>query len=327
MIDTIVIRKPIANIQEAILDKALNNVTFERNVVDNFGVMQSRIGKYENFSVKVSQTILRIEGSLTKFLLGNNIEMLSCEQIGETLSKLNKAFPGINLLTGHLSRVDVAECFVMDQKPSKYFRNLLETPNLDRSPNFHGVRYSRGKKEGVFYDKTEDAIKDYRTSSVLYDNGQYKHLLRFELRIKSQARRLLMNDVKMLTPIHLLSRNLQYLLAQEWYRFYERIHKRRTELGLNISDISSWKVFKDHLALTGIETRGLKDWILLLHEISHTNQWSPKKKSEAKHLLQKLYQSSMPPYVDRIAELNSKIERSEIFTRFFRENGRVLKKD
>lgn len=313
MIDTISLLKPLEGISTDRLNKALVNVTF--NATKHRDGIEERYGFYKNLSIKLSPNLLKIEGSLPKFLLGNNVVILSPPQIAEALNLLNKSFPGISILTSMLSRIDVGENFILEHGIGSYLNSFEKTPQYESRHNKYNVKYCRGKRELTFYDKTKDYLSEPGMCKDILTPSDCLDVVRIEYRVKSGANTSLLKDVSKLTPAHLLSNRLQSKLARLWFRDYNRIVKSRKMI--DVVEANGLVDICKVLAIRQMSEVGLYSIIEWLDQVAQEMRWDARKLRDIRSKLTALHNDTNYSKENiLVKELDAKVRRSQIVNTF-----------
>ena len=160
------------------------------------GEVSKRIGYINNLKIEVKANSISIDGSLAKFLYGNNIKTLDREDTEKAINKLSKRL-GINVNEANISELEFGTNFEMKEPVSMYLNKLSPLARFDKNKvkNQTVYYYSLGRVKGAkggknnkvlaFYDKGEEV----RCKKGLINDLHDKHLLRFEVRYNGRIDR------------------------------------------------------------------------------------------------------------------------------------------
>lgn len=322
MIDTIkafISKKEFANSiipQKALIEK----MTFGTvKKVSDFNDKQIGFeGMIANFFVRVTNDYIRLNGSLCKFLKGNNVDTLTTNEIKQALTKLSKLL-GVQVGRGYLRRVDVGRNFELKNDAIDYFTLLKETPKYYRNIDSSTLKYFRGNYTLAFYDKgkeIEDKLMKVRRRNPDINKS---NILRYELRLEGNvARRLQYSNAKVAL---LLSPTFLNKLNEKWFRHYKKIVKEKSFVFSD--EVTSVKDLRTQIEVAGIAYFGGEDMIKqYLVTLSKKNNWSYKKVHDANKMIEKIVNTPMQiGENDLIDELDYLIENA------YRVNNKKINND
>jgi hypothetical protein len=136
-------------------------------------------GSIENLRVNVNEFGVRVEGSLSKFLQGNNVTSLTPASTKLAVEKLCDV-THLPMYEAQIHRLDFAENLSMDKPAAAYYGFLGERKNMQRLEQGYGLYYQNTLRQSVFYDKTKELIK---SKAEVEPEILLQHLLRFEVRL------------------------------------------------------------------------------------------------------------------------------------------------
>ncbi len=290
---------------EAICEK-LDNSTVNPSY-DKYANLIKVHGMIRNFNVTITQNKIWINGSLCKFLKGNNIETLTPQEIKESLKTLSRLL-NIPIFKGCLSRVDFGRNFEMKNNVVDYFKVLKETPHYSRNINVSELKYLRKEYTLSFYDKGKEIADKSKINRRKYTLNNLSKLLRYELKLESNvAKRLNYNRasvVLLFSPIFLK------ILNDNWYQHFNNIVKEK--IFSFSQEINGVKELRLQIELAGIVNFGgeaaIKSYIDNLRKI---NNWTYKQVHDANKMIDKIVNTpALIDDVDLVLELNTMIESS-----------------
>ena len=165
------------------------------------GEVYKCIGSINNLTVQVKNGSISIDGSLAKFLYGNNIETLDRDSTEEAINKLSKCL-GINIDEADITELEFGTNFIMKQPIYNYINKLNELSGFyinkmnNESLYYNSIGRTKGSKGKnnkvlVFYDKSKESKND------LLNGINNQNLLRFEVRYNGRiCRQLKQQEVK-----------------------------------------------------------------------------------------------------------------------------------
>ncbi|MBD5272942.1 MAG: hypothetical protein HDS42_06750 [Bacteroides sp.] len=136
-------------------------------------------GSLDNLRVVVSGWQIKVgEGSLCKFLLGDNFQTMGRAGIKTAVEKISDSLH-LDLSQAEVKRLDIAENFVVKHPPQVYFNHLGLLANAKRLAQPDGIYYKGKTKTLCFYDKVKEQRTKREQIPELY---QHSNVLRYEQR-------------------------------------------------------------------------------------------------------------------------------------------------
>lgn len=189
------------------------------------------VGRIKNMQVDIRGTTLIVEGSLTKWFLGNNYErFLLLWEIRSAIRCLGSAL-GVPIEKAKVSRMDIAFNFRVSYVPWLYLTKLLYFDSYHRSNiEKETLYFDRYDCQLVFYDKMNE-LKSCGVEELAHLN-----LLRYEFRFKKVTK--LFGEVR---GSCLYDSDFCLSLLEKWYRCYMDIDKQVEEVGLKFTGVKGMK--------------------------------------------------------------------------------------
>lgn len=223
-----------------------NEICFMEEVVCRINIVKCSankvIGYIRNMRVEVRGTTLIVEGSLTKWWLGNNyVRTLELWEIRGVVKGISAAL-GIPLEKAIVKRVDVAFNFSVKHMPWLYMRKLLYSDNFFRSNiKKETLYFSKHDCQMVFYDKIAEMKSCKSTDEIKQGLEDFEGLnvLRYEFRfrkVKYTFNRIVRGE-------DLYDTNFCLLVLKKWYDCYMDIQKGY-DVGLACCMFNSKKAFE-----------------------------------------------------------------------------------
>ena len=138
-------------------------------------------GKIDGLRVTVTPDSLRIkDGSLCKWFLGDNFQTMQRADTKQAIEKLSDIL-SLPMDQATVTRIDVAQNFIVKHPPLVYFNHLGEYAKSRRLEQPDGLYYSNNNGLLVFYNKTKEQQDKNQPIPELY---QGRNTLRYEQRYK-----------------------------------------------------------------------------------------------------------------------------------------------
>jgi hypothetical protein len=284
---------------------------FDIGAIENLTEHNGKYGKYfngniGNFRVSYSKTNLSLKGSLTKFLLGNNVQNMNRNQITESFKKLEERL-GFFIGDLRITRIDLGVTFEMKSVVANYLDSLIEIAKYDVSTYGCETKSFINKSKTItFYDKFAEFKKD-RSSTKLTDLGiNSANLLRYELQINKANRVLGKVTVNELNDDSYLMK-----LVNLWKNTFHKIKMNRKLIDVELIKIEKPKDFNTYLVCDRIEEKGKGESFQLLNRlcmngtIDRRRKYDLKKRIEAnekKFCITSKYIDELETLIDQYTE-------------------------
>jgi len=159
-------------------NKLSNDIFHETGVTHG---MPKVLGRYKNLKISLTGQGLKINGSLTKCIIGDNLKTIYKEEVIEFFNHLNQEF-NVDFFKSKVTRVDVAGNFFTKYPIKEYTDCLYDLKYFDRCEQQNGLSYLNGNRSVVFYDK----LKELKKKDKVQIDPIYldKNILRYECRFK-----------------------------------------------------------------------------------------------------------------------------------------------
>lgn len=209
-------------------------------------------GNLDGYKITVSENGVNLtDGSLCKYYLGDNFQTLGR---GDTEKAIEKLSDTLHLHVGKatVSRIDLAQNFIVKQPIENYFNHLGELPYYKRCPmiNDGSLYYFNHKNIIVFYDKVKEQKAKGRPIPELY---QGRYTLRYETRYKQRLPSVF--GVEKVTGALLYDEAFYIDLVKRWKNTYQAI-KKINDVSINFDVMKGKKDFDLAGRLCLIEQRG-----------------------------------------------------------------------
>lgn len=212
-------------------------------------------GDFFGLGVRVSENSISFNGSIHKFIKGNNIEPLTRQEIEDVIKLISNGH-GLPLKRAIVRRVDVGAALVVENPPRRYIDTLGRLEGFSCNPySGGGVYYSDrgGSDTGLcIYDK----IAEIRAKKhAIPPDYAERYILRYELRhIKGHTPGA---PGRVQTVEQLLAVDSYNALCREWARRFKEINKiaskNEYDMTTNIKAARDIALINQILANGGIE--------------------------------------------------------------------------
>ena len=184
----------------------------------------SHHGKLENMKVNVYPGCLRVEGSLSKYLNGNNLERLTREQTEEVIEKLSDSLK-LPFRNAKVSRVDLAENFILKRPVREYMSLMGDVAYFTKRPySKNGLYYTNSRRSMIFYNKVQE-YQDKKQANLIPEVYKDRNVLRYELRFTKRLKEQFSSEVK---AADLYNENFYINIINRWSTTYFDIKKIKT---------------------------------------------------------------------------------------------------
>lgn len=172
---------------------------------------------------------IKIEGSLAKFLYGENITMLTRATTREAIENLSEAL-GIDVGKGTVASLEFGVNIVTRHEPWAYMQRLGDMPRRERTEHTRHTLYYKHKgreqpDELTLYDKAREARKKKNRGMPIPADMRNKNILRCELSLNGRLPQQL--GVPKVLASSLYEEELWAKLIGMLVGKYQSIHKNR----------------------------------------------------------------------------------------------------
>ena len=194
-------------------------------------------GKAGNYSVFICNAGISLKGSLSKFLLPDNIHTLNRSGVYEAIQKLSNDLH-LPIDRAKVTRVDVSAVLPMKREPKEYYPFMGDKPHFQRlQATKNTLYYNTIKKQLIFYDKKAEAKAKGVTIPAGFEGA---NLLRVEARFLSRLSKQF--NLAEITGATLTDEKFYTGMVKRWGDEYFSIHKLKP---LSIMDATNIKTVTD----------------------------------------------------------------------------------
>ena len=266
-------------------------------------------GYLESMKVRVSnQAVKVIDTSLCKWFLGDNFQGLSRGDTKKAVEKLSDLLL-LPMDKAAVTRIDVAQNFIMRHKKAIYFDHLGGLQYFNRFQQNNGLYYLNTNKTLLFYEKVYEQQDKGQPIPAMYQGRQ---VLRYEQRYKKRL--LQYFNLAELRASLLYDPVFYTTIVNRWKSDYEKI-KKINDIQINYSMIKTKKDQANQALLFYITQRGGE--LNVINEIREAYKKGELTKKQAHDLRQQVQEACklevMTTNSDLIIELDKKVNEAARF--------------
>ncbi len=205
-------------------------------------------GSLDNMRVSVGDSSLTVQGSLSKYLNGNNFERFTRKQTQRAIEKLSDCL-SLPIQRAKVERIDIAANFILSRPVREYMIHLGMARYFKRfTYDYEGLRYKGGMRQLVFYNKVKEC-QDKKHSGRVPEVFQGRNVLRYELRFLKRPKRQFKSEIR---AVDLYNQNFYSDKIKRWKDAYFKIKKIGTfkDKGLPMKGVKDCKEYLEALCLT-----------------------------------------------------------------------------
>ncbi len=272
----------------------LNKVT---EVYNDFGY--SIGGNYNGVQIKINENKIHLQGSLSKFALGDNIQTLTRRTTLDAINSLSEAFK-MDFGDMNLTRIDISNNLIMKHPPEVYWDKLGELKYFNKTVHKNGVYFSKESEQLLLYGK----LNEYKAKGLVIPSI-YKglNMLRYEYRLTGRiCKTLNKNEVKIM---HLYDEQFYIDLLKRWQNKYFQIRKINN---ITMKPTTSAKQLEQIFASMFIQSMGQDKCLSMVKEWQKTNDLDKKIAYDMRNKIRSLNNlKGISEESQLIKELDSKI--------------------
>ena len=154
MIDTIKIKIQKEELPDN-YNRFLDSILDDKEETRKENGLSSIRGRVKNFRISIDDRELVLEGSLTKYAIGDNLKSADKEQLEKAIQDLGNEL-NINLFLGRVTRLDLAGNIVTKYPVEEYYRLLIDLNRLKRQEQSNGLSFGNSSRYLSFYGKIKE---------------------------------------------------------------------------------------------------------------------------------------------------------------------------
>ena len=263
-------------------------------------------GKLGNCKVSISESGVSIKGSLAKFYLDDNLQILTRQDTARAIELLSDTLE-LPMQKAKVNRLDIGYNFKTTYPVESYYNSLGDARHYKRLLQPQSINYTNQSRQLIFYNKIAEAKSAGVVIPPIYQNS---NLLRYELRFLKGVPKQFQQEV---TAQTLYNEEFYIKVIDKWHSNYQKINKiySVTDIMKSIETIKSPKDYIYHLTLLGLFSKGLNQAIEEVELLRKLNAFDkPEYYSRLKKDLKNLAQSPIHTSTsEHIEELDKKVKR------------------
>jgi hypothetical protein len=267
-------------------------------------------GTLGNLKVTSNTRRLKVDGSLCKWFLGDNLQTLGRGDAKRAIEKLSDTLH-LPMSQADLTRLDIAQNFIVKYEPNVYYNHLGSLQYYNRFMQTDSLYYQNGKRQLVFYDKNKEQRAKRGNIPEVYTGRQ---VLRYEMRFKSRLRE---QFIKPEVKAQMLYDEPFYIdITNRWLNEYKAIQKLNT-ISLNFEAMKT----KRELYIVGLaslvdKAGGELAFIQQINEAYQTGRLTKKQAFDMRQAVKDACKADFATIEsDVIQELNEKVKQAARFYR------------
>ncbi|RYE58441.1 MAG: hypothetical protein EOP48_03525 [Sphingobacteriales bacterium] len=210
----------------------------------------------KNFQFSYDSYGLHLEGSVPRFVHGNNINTLKYHEIEGFINAMSESV-GFDVSTMTITRIDITDNIPVDRAPRVYKRFLGRCRYFQRTDySNNGLNYVNNTRNLLFYDKL---MEMENKGGFVPASLVGKNLLRYEYSIRKRRKDHLGQQIQTLADLLLPANYLT--LIDRWEAMFHRIEKISYQTTMSMPYRPGMKV-KDWLCLQGVQLHGGMEYAL-----------------------------------------------------------------
>ncbi len=176
-------------------------------------------GKLSNMKVTASERGVKIENSLTKYYLGDNLQVMRRSDIERAIEKISDELH-LPVKDAIATRFDFAKNIPLRQGIENYLNYFGEISRYQRYPSKRGINYKIAGRELAIYDKIAELKHNRETVPEIYEG---KNIMRIEKRYLNKVASYF--NMPVITGSHLFNEAFYIRVLNDWHNDYSRIDK------------------------------------------------------------------------------------------------------
>jgi hypothetical protein len=244
-------------------ERVLSNLTRIKETVDRETGERIITGYLNNLRVRVRYNGFSISGSLPKFYLGNNLELLTRQTTQQAIKCLSDNV-GVAVETGSVYTLEIGFNFILQEAVSEYLRCFGETTHYEKKPYKSGLQFVNSLRALSFYDKQAEMKKK---KGRVPDGFESKNVLRYELKLNKRVANQLGKKVVQASDLYDDAFILQAL--DKYQCAYFKL-KRLNKVRIDDVAISTVPQLHKFLGVVGVQTIGESDLLTRINQNRNT---------------------------------------------------------
>lgn len=301
--DTIGIKLPVERVSDGEYMKRLPNLLSNTNEVKKSNGFTFINGYIGNLYVSISESGVKINGSLSKYHIGNNYSDFTRKDLEHSFEKLGDDL-SLNLTDAKVLNIDIAHNLTLNHRCDLYFDQLLDSPRYQRFRMPHSVYWENGTLKKKAYDKVFEVMAK---KEHLPEYIEALNLFRFEVSIKKNVSRVFSKNS--VTVKDLYNEHFYMGMQDKWLHEFKNITKQQNLVTMpNANLIITPTEYSEYLKIRGLGVVGFEQ---AMNDVNSFNQMDKMGKSRLRKMLRELNKkSNFTDQSDLINELNEKAKQA-----------------
>ena len=260
-------------------------------------------GSLKNLRIGVFDTGVSIKGSIAKYYLDDNFQTLQRQDMERAIEKLSDDLH-IPIDLCKVTRVDLAQNFIVDYPPEAYYNYLGGCQYYNRLTQPKSLYYSNSNRTKLFYNKKAEGKAKGGILPLIWND---KNVLRYEYRLTGRVPQCL--KMERVQAMDLYDEQFYMSLIDEYINEYDAITKN-TLLNFDTELMTCPKDFMKQLALKKIQELGQNNVMMIIEDLRAKETFKkPEYYSRLKKSVRELCnEPKMTESSELILELNQKIK-------------------
>lgn len=265
----------------------------------------SYTGKLGNLSVSINRNSVAIkDGSFCKWLLGNNLQTMGCNDVKMGLEKLSDILH-LPMNKAIVSRIDIAQNIMLKYPIEVYLNHLGYCGNVKPSEQSNGVYYHQKNLSFCLYEKIREQKAARNSIPELFKK---QNCMRMELRLKSRLAATLKRGS--ITGALLYDEAFYSEMINLWGSYYESIQKIN-DIQINFNTIKTVTDFRRCCSIDWVAQNGRQTAIInQIKNAQKMNRLTPKQAHDLKKEIEATnnLENGFTCQSEAIIELDRKVE-------------------
>lgn len=254
-------------------------------------------GYLGNYKVSVFDSGVSLKGSLAKFYLDNNFEILTRQDTQRAIELMSDVI-GLPIAKAKVNRLDLGYNFKTKYPVESYYNFLGAAQYYQRLVQPKSIYYRNNLRQLIFYNKIAEAKNKGIAIPSIYQNSP---VLRCELRYMKQVSKQLKEAV---TVQKLYNEDFYIKVVDSLLSNYQKITKIHIP-NLDFKAMKSPKDYIYHLTLLGLHSKGLNQALQEVELLRQMNTFSQKEyysrlKRDLKNLAQNKKQNTISEHIEEL---------------------------
>lgn len=249
----------------------LESILDDKEEVNKENGLSSLRGRLSNFRITINDRELAVEGSLTKYAIGDNLHFADKEQLRLALCNLGQEL-NINLFQGMVTRLDLAGNIITKYPVEEYYHFLIDLKRLKRQEQSNGLSFGNDSRHVSFYGKIKEM--KYKRDTDIDEDFINRNILRYEYRYS--RKKSISDFLKINAPVVNDIFENYNLFIKSWIETFEAINKKRDILEPSADLFLKKGEFDRFIKRKGVEALGGTMEVFKMIEIAKKRKYLSK---------------------------------------------------